>query len=214
MQQELAMLKRGLEELKIAQIDSVLPKFQVYLEVLSEYKNRIHLLSHKDYTRISLKHFLPSLVVLPLIGRVQSACDIGAGAGFPSVPLKIIRPEIEFTLFESIKKKASFLQYLIGRLGLNGIRVLNMRAEEYDGDNYELILIRAAGKIKGMCATIYKLLKPDGRAIFYKSPNVNRELAAAKVVIEKYGFVLGVEEAATPVSHEPLILVSLQKRLV
>lgn len=212
MQREIAILKKGLAELKLNQVDSVIPKFREYLEVLYEYKNRIHLISHRDYTRISLKHFLPSLVVLPLLGHIQRACDIGAGAGFPSVPIKILRPEIEFTLFESVKKKASFLQYLIERLGLTKIQVVNMRAEDYKDENFELILIRAAGALKKLVPTVYQLLKPNGKAIFYKSPNINKELEGAKQVIEKYRFVLDVKETLTPVSHEALALVSLQKQ--
>ncbi|MGQ9663945.1 MAG: 16S rRNA (guanine(527)-N(7))-methyltransferase RsmG [bacterium] len=209
---ELEILKKGFKELQLDYTEIILDKFRVYLETLYAFKGRLHLLSHADYNRISLKHFLPSLAALKLIGDGKSACDIGAGAGFPSVPLKILKPAIEFTLFESNKKKAKFLEYLIERLALEKISTINCRAEEYEDDGYEFVFVRAAGKIKKLARTVDFLLKPGGRALFYKPPNIGTELDEAKKEIRKYRFVVSVERLLTPVAHEPLTLVLLQKQ--
>lgn len=205
-------LKKGLDELKIDYSDTILEKFRLYLDALITFKDRLHLISHKDYTRISVKHFLPSLTALKFIADEKKACDIGAGAGFPSVPLKILKPALELTLFESVKKKAEFLRYLIDRLALDKIYVVNCRAENYDNDHFDIVFIRAAGKIKRLARTVNNLLIPGGRAIFYKSPAIEAELNEAKREIEKYNFVVSIERTLTPVVHEPLTLVLLQKQ--
>lgn len=210
--QELELLKKGFDELKICYSGIILDKFHLYLDALFIFKDKLHLLSYKDYTRISVKHFLPSLTTLKFITNEKKACDIGAGAGFPSVPLKILKPTLEFTLFESVKKKAEFLKYLIDKLALKKIYVVNCRAEEYENKRFEIIFIRAAGKVKKLARTINKLLIPGGRAIFYKSPDIETELNEAKGEIEKYSFVVSLERTLTPVVHEPLTLVLLQKQ--
>jgi len=209
---ELGILEKGLKELKTNHSETILNKFRLYLKILYSFKNRLHLLSHSDYSRISLKHFLPSLTALKFISNEHYICDIGAGAGFPSVPVKILRPEIEFTLFESVRKRAQFLEYLIEKLNLNGIYILNCRAEEYTDNGYEIILIRAAGKIKKLAGTVYHLLKPGGRAVFYKSPDINAELNEARREIEKYKFILHIKKIFTPVAQEALTLVFLQRQ--
>lgn len=209
---ELEILKKGFKELQLDYTDIILDKFRVYLETLYAFKGHLHLLSHADYNRISLKHFLPSLVALKFIADGHNACDIGAGAGFPSVPLKILKPAIEFTLFESNKKKATFLEHLIEKLALEKIYTINCRAEEYRDGGYEFVFIRASGKIKKLARTVNVLLMPGGRAFFYKPPNIETELNEAKKEIKKYRFVVSVERFLTPVAHEPLALVLLQKQ--
>uniref|UniRef100_A0A7C4TCQ1 Ribosomal RNA small subunit methyltransferase G n=1 Tax=candidate division WOR-3 bacterium TaxID=2052148 RepID=A0A7C4TCQ1_UNCW3 len=207
---EIELLIRGLEELKINQ-SSAIGRFQIYLETLFEYRNKIHLISHKDYERITLRHFLPSLVALPFIGEAKTACDIGAGAGFPSIPIKIIRPEIKLTLFESQRKKARFLKVLIERLNLSNICVIDKRAENYEGDGFDLVLIKAAGKIKDLIDTFNLLLNPSGRVIFYKSPMVDEEVSQAKEKILKFGFLPRIELVTTPIEKRKMALVILTK---
>lgn len=209
---ELSILKKGFEELGIICSEAILNKFRLYLKILYEAKGCIHLISHNDYKRISLKHFLPSLTALKFINNEETACDIGAGAGFPSVPIKILKPELEFVLFESVKKKADFLRYLIGELKLDRIYVMNIRAEEYKESNFDVIFIRAAGRIKRLVKTVYNLLNPGGKAIFFKSPNISQEVNEAKKEIEKYNLTIHIEKFETPVTNEPLCLIFLHKQ--
>lgn len=209
-QDELEVLKKGLNELKIRYSQEIIDKFSLYIEILQYYKHKVHLISHNDYFRISIKHFLPSLLVLQFLKDEHYACDIGAGAGFPSIPVKIIKPEINFTLFESVKKKAKILEFLIKELKLKGIKVKNMRAEQ-EKENYDLILVRAAGRIKKLIKLVYSLLKPEGRVIFYKSPNISDELDEAKSEIERYKLSVEIKNLFTPVVHEPISLIFLEK---
>ncbi|MCX7995334.1 MAG: 16S rRNA (guanine(527)-N(7))-methyltransferase RsmG [candidate division WOR-3 bacterium] len=208
---ELEILKQGLKELDLPLTLEILNKFRIYLEVLHEYKGQLHLISNNDYQRIAVRHFLPSLLVVKYLKNEKNACDIGAGAGFPSIPVKILRPDINFTLFESVKKKARFLSELIASLGLFGIEVMAMRAEDYKEKRFDLILIKAAGKIKDLVKTVDSLLNPDGKAIFYKKADVDGEIKQANEKIRKKNFFVKIEKTTTPVERMPISLVFLYR---
>ncbi len=211
-QDEIGILKKGFEELKIVASDEALNKFKNYLKILYEYRNRFHLISHRDYTRIAIKHFLPSLLILKFLANERCACDIGAGAGFPSIPVKILKPEIDFTLFESVKKKADFLKDLINRLELSGIEVVAQRAENYKEKKFDLILIRAAGKIRELLNTIDILLAAEGSAIFYKKADIEKELKQAEKQLHRRNFSLNIERIYTPIEKLPVSLVFLRRK--
>ncbi len=210
-EKEIEELERGLQVLDINYDDTILAKFKKYLEILYAYKNKLHLISHSDYNRISKKHFLTSLLPLPYIKDHNNVCDIGAGAGFPSVPLKILRPQINFTLFESKTKKADFLKILTNTLNLSNIAIVNNRAENYSDANFDLILVKAAGKIKKLIKTIDHLIAPQGLAIFYKSPRFNEEIKIARKEIEKRKFEIQIIMTKTALENLPLALVILKK---
>jgi 16S rRNA (guanine527-N7)-methyltransferase len=208
---EIEELKKGLHLLSIDYTDQIIEKFRTYLDMLYEYRNRIHLLSETDYSRISRRHFLTSLVALSYLSGHASACDIGAGAGFPSVPLSIMVPDIMFTLFESKQKKANFLKTLIRVLQLPHVRVVSDRAEHYTSKRFDVIVLKAVGKIKRLIKIVDRLIVPGGDAIFYKSSDVEDELKSAKREIEKRNFQVQIEKFTTPLEQQPLTLVILKK---
>jgi len=208
---EVTEFQQGLAILGIKSDTAITEKFIKMVKILYEYKDKFHLLSHGDYNFISKRHFLPSVMVLPYINDFHSICDIGAGAGFPSVPLKILRPQIFFTLFEANRKKAEFLKYLIAELELLNVQIVNERAENYQGEKFDAILIKAAGKIKSLIKTIDQLIIPGGCAIFYKSHRVEDEIKLARKKIIKLGFQIQVEKLYTPIEHRPLALIFLKK---
>jgi len=210
-EREIAELRQGLGILKIDCNQQTIQRFRRYIEILYKYKGRLHLISHRDHYRISKRHFLTSLLALPYIKKFYQVCDIGAGAGFPSVPIKIVKPEINFTLFESKKKKADFLNHLINELGLCGIEVINKRAEHYRFKKFDLILIKAAGGIKKLLKTIDFLTEPDGCAIFFKSPRVEYEIKISEKEIKKRRFLYKIIKVLTPIENSPLMLVFLKR---
>ncbi len=208
---EITELQHGLTLIDIPYDTHIIQKFKRYIEVLYDYKNRLHLLSHRDYSHIAKRHFLTSLMAFHYINDCQTLCDIGAGAGFPSLPLKIVRPEIEYTLFESKRKKAKFLRHLVGELGLLGVDIIDERAENFTEKRFDLILLKAAGKIKKLLKTIDNLIKPKGRAIFYKPHRVEGEIKVAERELRKRKFRIQIEKLYTPIEHVPLALVILKK---
>jgi 16S rRNA (guanine527-N7)-methyltransferase len=208
---ELEDLKKGLHVLSIDYTDQLLKKFQTYLDMLYEYRYKIHLLSETDYSRISRRHFLTSLTALPYLAGHTSACDIGAGAGFPSVPLSILAPDIMFTLFESQQKKANFLKILIRALQLPHIHVVNDRAENYTSKHFDVIVLKAVGKIKRLIKVVDRLIVPGGDVIFFKSHNIDAELKSAEREMNKRNYQVQIEKFTTPLEHLPLALVILRK---
>jgi 16S rRNA (guanine527-N7)-methyltransferase len=208
---EITELKEGMNELGIAFDSGIINKFRKYLDVLYFYHGKIHLLSHRDYERISRRHFLPSLVAVPHVRKHERVCDVGSGAGFPSIPLYIVLPEIALVIFEAQRKKAHFLRYLVETLGLAGIDVVDMRAEQYSGRTFDLALLKAVGAVKEHARLLDKLLEKGGEAIFYKTLRVEEELKNAASVLDKLHFTAEVRKVYTPLEKRPLALVILRK---
>ncbi len=121
--------------------------------------------------------------------------------------MKIVKPDIRLTLFESVTKKARFLEALVETLDLPDVRVLNERAEYYTGERFDLVLLRAVGRIKDMLSTINRILTEDGIAIFYKTHEVAEEIAASQKKLQHMKLVVRVEKLHTPVTYKPLALV-------
>jgi 16S rRNA (guanine527-N7)-methyltransferase len=152
----------------------MIEKFQAYLALLLEWNKRINLVSKKDAKsdRI-LRHFVDSLSIFKVIDIPQQAnlLDLGAGAGFPSIPIKIVREDVRLTLVESVHKKTLFLQRLSQVLKLQKISILNQRAEKFD-----LIVAKAMGKLKDVIGLSMPFLKTDGLLLAYKGKGVKREI--------------------------------------
>jgi 16S rRNA (guanine527-N7)-methyltransferase len=208
---EIDDVRQGLAELDIDFTEQTIECFETYITILHDCRDRVHLLSHRDYGRISRRHFLASLVAYPYVKRHERVCDVGAGAGFPSVPLKIVLPAIDFVLFESNRKKAEFLRHLVDRLLLERIRVINSRAEDYSGQGFDLILFKAVGKIDKLMKVVDALVVPGGEVIFFKTQDVGAELRRAARAIEKKGFSAEVREMHTPVEKIPMALVIMRR---
>lgn len=208
---EIEELEKGLHILSINYNKQTLEKFQTYINMLHEYHDKVHLLSQRDYSRISRRHFLTSLVALPYLAGRTRVCDIGAGAGFPSIPLSMMMPDINFTLFESKRKKTHFLEHLIRVLQLSRVRVINDRAEYYKAGRFDAIVIKASGKIKKLIKVVDHLIIEGGDAIFYKCHSVEDEIKSAEREIKKRGFQVRIEKLTTPIEQLPLALVVLRK---
>lgn len=208
---EIEELKIGLKELGIDFDAQKIERFQMYLSALYSFRGRLHLLSHRDYERISKRHFLTSLVAYPHVKNHARVCDVGAGAGFPSVPLKILLPDIHFVLFESNRKRAEFLEHLVKRLGLEQVMVVNDRAERYSGQGFDLVLLKAVGKIDRLVKVVGALIVPGGEAIFFKTQDVDAELRRATRGIEAGKFSVGVTRISSPIEKIPMSLVIMRK---
>ena len=206
-ERELEDLRCGLDVLGIKHNEKIIQKFRVYLDVLFKKRNELHLLSHQDYKRISKRHFLTSLMAFDHIKGHSRVCDIGSGAGFPSMPLKIMDPQIDLTLIEAQGKKVDFLKFLIKELAYNDVNIVYQRVEDYSDNMFEIVLLKAVGKIKKLIGSVDRLLEPGGKAIFYKTLSVEKELSQLNL----QNFHVKLEKRITPLEHAPLALVILYK---
>jgi 16S rRNA (guanine527-N7)-methyltransferase len=211
LEREVDDLRRGLTELRIESNAEIIARFKDYLRILYSYHGKLHLVSHGDYERISRRHFLPSLAAIEYLQNHQRGCDVGAGAGFPSIPLKLLLPALDLVIFESVTKKARFLRSLVEGLRLDGVEVRNERAEDYKGEGFDLMLLKAVGKIGKMLRVVDQLLLPGGEAIFFKSPTVTAELGQAESLIRRRSYTTKVINISTPLEELPLALVIISK---
>lgn len=172
---------------------------EAYLRVLREQGQHFNLTRIIEETEAAVRHFIDSWTCCPYIGS-GSLIDVGAGAGFPGLAIKIARPDIDLTLMEATAKKAAFLEQVIGLLGLNGTQVLNLRAEEAGRDgnreSYDHATARAVGSLAVVAELCLPLLKVGGRLLAQRGETGEREARTAGPGLEQLG---GVLQRAVPV---------------
>ncbi len=178
----IGLLKEGLVELGLPPSDDLLNAFMTFLAELRKWNRAYNLTGLKKDEDIVIKHFLDSLLYLNAMpdGELKVA-DIGSGAGFPGIPIKIIRPEIEMYLIEPSKKKSAFLRHIIRQLRMERIEVLEKSIEEIRVNQelpspVDIAISRALFDIKEFIKKASHILKPDGTLILNKGPKVKEEL--------------------------------------
>lgn len=161
---------------------------------LLEWNKKFNLTSITDPAEIRIKHFEDSLTLLQAVELSdQSVIDIGAGAGFPGIPLKLARPGIKLTLVEATRKKTDFLKQLVSVLELKETEVLWGRAEELVKDrreSYDIAVSRAVAKLNILSKWCLPFVKPGGLFIAYKGDEVEAEVKEAEGVIKKQGGIV------------------------
>lgn len=168
-----------------------LNQFQKYHDFLLEWNKMINLISRQNATTETIleRHFLDSIVFLPeiegLINQTPTILDIGSGAGFPAIPLAIMKPEWNFTLSEATMKKANFLNELIKHLNLKNAKVENRRAEELK-NKYDFITARAVAKLDELIKYSLHILKKGGSLLAYKAKDIDEEIKLAESLINKH----------------------------
>lgn len=168
-----------LNKIDIILSDHQLNQLDKYYNILVEYNKNINLTTITDYNQVLLKHFYDSLTITKAIELTnQKVCDIGTGAGFPGIVLKIAYPDLKITLVESLTKRCAFLNEVIKKLGLEDIKVVNQRAEEFSKNNieyFDIITSRAVAKLNILLELSIKSLKIGGYYIALKA-NVDEEI--------------------------------------
>lgn len=167
--------------------------FQTYMELLLEWNEKINLTAIKEPEEIVEKHFVDSLTLLSSCTVKQGArlIDVGTGAGFPGIPLKIVRPDIELTLLDSLNKRLNFLGEVCEALRLKSIRI-HRRAEEAGLDkkmreSYDIVVARAVAPLNVLSEYCIPLVKMKGIFIAMKGPGAQEELSAAEQALELLG---------------------------
>lgn len=174
------LLIKGLKELDITCTEPQINAFLAFLSELKKWNRRYNLTALKTNHDIVIKHFIDSLLYLKAIPEhCTKMADAGAGAGFPGIPIKIIRPEIEMTLIEPTRKKASFLRHIIRQLKLSEVDVLDKRIENLGIDyneKFDVIVSRATFSIINFLKAADPFVKKSGILVLNKGPKVSEEL--------------------------------------
>ena len=166
-------------------------KFFTFKELLKEHNKMYNLTAVSDDEGIYFKHFLDSIVGEEYFIKEAEVCEIGSGGGFPSIPLKIVRNDLKFTLVESTGKKCNFLNTVVDNLKLDGVKVLNMRAEGGAHDvtyrqKFDVCCARAVARLNTLSEYCLPYVKLGGRFIAYKG-DCEEELSEAANAIKVLG---------------------------
>lgn len=188
------LLKKRVEKLGFSVSDHQLDQFEIYRNELKDWNTQINLTSLTDDSDIIDKHFIDSLSLIHcevLEHRIKIA-DVGTGAGFPGIPIKIYRQDIQLLLLESIGKKTRFLRHTIAKLGLDGVDVVNDRAEiiarspEYR-ERYDLVVARCVAYLPTLVEYCLPLVSVGGNFVAYKGHEAEDEVKEAKAAVQKLG---------------------------
>jgi len=196
-----------------------LQAFARYQEELLRWNQRINLTAIREPDQIVTKHFLDSLSVLTVTGCLngQRVADVGSGAGFPGLALKIACPAMRLTLIESVGKKADFCRHIVQTLGLSDVTVLAERAEtvgrmEGHREAYDWAMARAVARLPILAEYLLPLVKPGGGMLAQKGETAQTEVAeAARALHVLGGAVEGVVPVELPEIVEPRYLVVVRK---
>jgi 16S rRNA (guanine527-N7)-methyltransferase len=187
-------------ELTQSQYDSLVR----YTQLVRDWNQRINLVSRRDTGRILSYHVIDSLAVQRLIPQDTRVCDIGTGAGFPGIPVVLVRPDVKMFLVESSQKKSRFLQTATAELGLGNVEVLNERAESLPGLDCDVILSRLAGPLRDVVDYARPHRKPKGTIVLYKTRDSAEELRKAGRVLARHKLhVTGSYDIRLPLSSVP-----------
>jgi 16S rRNA (guanine527-N7)-methyltransferase len=165
-----SILLKGAEQIGITLTAQVVESYLFYIEELKKWNQSINLTSLTTDRDIAVKHFLDSLTVIPFLQGAARVLDIGTGAGFPGLPLKIVVPDCELLLLESSQKKCSFLRHIVRGLKLAGVEIVQGRAEdkkmiERYGSSFDLVLSRALADLPTSLQLALPYVKGEGRIV-------------------------------------------------
>lgn len=185
-------LLEKLNKIQLNVNDEELNKFWVYMTNLLEWNEKINLTAITDEDDIILKHFIDSLTILEYIPEKSNVIDVGTGAGFPGIPLKIVREDINMTLMDSLNKRITFLNEIINKLGLKKINAIHSRAEELakipeHREKYDIAVSRAVANLSTLSEYMIPFVKVGGKCICMKGSNIEEELKTAKNAIKELG---------------------------
>ncbi len=194
MGKDITKFLEGLEQLQISLSENQMQQFLVYYELLVETNKVMNLTGITEFDEVIEKHFLDSLSLIRVydLRREIKILDMGTGAGFPGVPLKIAFPEVDLVLADSLNKRIKFLKDVIEKLGLKKISAIHARAEELGKnqdyrEQFDLCVSRAVANLASLSEYCIPFVKEGGMFISYKSGEIEEEVEQSKKAVSILG---------------------------
>lgn len=188
------ILKEEIKKIGIQLDDKQIDQFLRYYELLAEWNRFMNLTAITDYKEVIQKHFVDSLSIIKamdieyLQSKDKQLIDIGTGAGFPGIPIKIVFPKLKITLLDSLNKRVKFLNEVIDVLDLKNIEAIHGRAEDYARqekyrEKYDVCVSRAVANLSTLSEYSLPFVKIGGYFISYKAENIEEEIEKSKNVV-------------------------------
>ena len=200
-----------LEELNIYPTEDQLDKLNKFYKLLIEWNEKINLTRIVDEKDVYLKHFYDSLTITKEIdlSKVNTLCDVGTGAGFPGIVLKIMYPNLKVTLIDSLQKRVNYLNEIIKELELDNITAIHSRGEDYKG-NFDVVTSRAVANIEKLVKYTMHLVSKDGVFIAMKG-NIDNELTdSIKQKLSKKYKIIKINKFKLPIEESDRSLVVMK----
>ncbi|ANI97263.1 16S rRNA (guanine(527)-N(7))-methyltransferase RsmG [Pediococcus pentosaceus] len=215
--------KKALEDKGYQISDHQMAQFATYYKTLVETNEHVNLTAITEENEVYLKHFYDS--VTPLLEAPEyfksgaELCDVGAGAGFPSLPMKILFPSLKVTIVDSLNKRITFLKTLVDQLELTDVTLVHDRAETFGAkksvyrEKFEIVTARAVARLSVLSELCIPLVKQNGFFIALKAANTEQELSDGKMAIAILGGKLIVDkDFALPATGDERHLVVVEKK--
>ena len=184
------IFKSDLEALGITLTEKQIEQFLTYYEMLVEWNDFMNLTAITEYDEVMKKHFIDSISLIKAydVTKNVSVIDVGTGAGFPGLALKIAYPNLQVTLLDSLNKRIQFLNEVIEKLGLTGVETIHGRAEDFAKpgklrEKFDLSVSRAVANLSTLSEYCLPFVKVGGQFISYKSEKITEEMTAAENAI-------------------------------
>lgn len=216
----LKLLDEGARALGLQLSARELSAFKLYLRELLICNQKVNLTAVTNPEEIAVHHFVDSLTCVQIMRScgAKRVVDVGTGAGFPGVPLKIVEPEIQLALIDSLGKRIAFLEHLVKVLGLEGVSLYHIRAEDagrhkLHREQYDFAVARAVAQLRVLAELCIPLVRVGGWFLAMKGPRGYDELKDSVDAISLLGGeVSDVKELRLPIANETRVLVSVRKK--
>ena len=184
--------EKYLAKMNISLLKEQYEQFYAYMELLIEWNEKMNLTAITDPKEIILKHFVDSLTITKYVEEGKSIIDMGTGAGFPGIPIKIYRKDVKVVLADSLNKRIKFLDEVIDKLKLENVETIHCRAEELGKnkqyrEKFDYATSRAVANLSTLSEYLMPFVKLNGKCIFMKTIEVEEELEKAKKAIKTLG---------------------------
>ncbi|MCX7843340.1 MAG: 16S rRNA (guanine(527)-N(7))-methyltransferase RsmG [Clostridia bacterium] len=213
----ITVLKEGARELGLSLNDIQVEKFLKYMAILKEWNEKMNLTAIEDDHDVVIKHFIDSLSILPYMeNKDDRLVDIGTGAGFPGIPVKIVYDSINVTLLDSLDKRIKFLNEVISAIELKGIFAYHGRAEEYGAkqefrENFDIATARAVANLPVLLEYCLPFVKTGGYFIAMKGSNLEEVHNSQKALKELGGEIQSIKELNLPFSDIKRNIIIIKK---
>lgn len=211
------IMTSNLKELNIELSEKQLNQFYDYMKLLIEWNKVMNLTAIIDPKEIIVKHFIDSLTVLGSVNKSDNIIDVGTGAGFPGIPIKIAYPETNVILLDSLNKRVKFLNEVITKLGLTNIEAIHGRAEEYGRnknyrEKFDISIARAVAPLNVLLEYLIPFVKVNGKCVCMKGSNSLEEIENSANAIEILGGkLIETEEFLIPNTDMKRKIVEIRK---